>query len=66
MATTSGAAPKGTTEHTLFINKSDDAFKAQYISNNVGDIDNKWKIASSGTYTITLDQLKETVTIKKN
>ena len=66
MATTSGAEPKGTTEHTLFINKSDDTFKAQYLSNNVGEIDNKWKIASSGTYTITLDQLKETVTIKKN
>lgn len=66
MAATADAEPKGTAEHALFINKSDEALKAQYLTVNVGDVDNKWKITASGTYTITLDQLNETVTIAKN
>ena len=60
------AEPKGTAEHALFINKSDETLKAQYLTVNVSDIDYKWKITSSGTYTITLDQLNETITISKN
>ena len=60
------AEPKGTAEHALFINKSDETLKAQYLTVNVSDIDYKWEITSSGTYTITLDQLNETITISKN
>ncbi len=56
-------APTGSTEHALFIDKSDNDFRKQYIEINVGDIDQKWKVASSGTYTITLNQLTETVSI---
>lgn len=66
MAASADAEPKGTKEHALFVNKSDEAFKKQYLTVNVGDLDNKWKITASGTYTITLDQLNETVTITKN
>ncbi len=66
MATSADAEPKGTAEPTLFINKSDESLKAQYLTVNVGDLDYKWKITSSGTYTITLDQLHETVTITKD
>jgi hypothetical protein len=50
----------------LFIDKSDAGFKAQYLDVNVGDIDQKWQIQSAGTYTITLNQLEETITIVKN
>ena len=49
----------------LFIDKSSDLCKAQYLENNVGDLDFKWNITEAGTYTITLDQLKETVSIVK-
>lgn len=59
------AEPKGTAEQALFINKSDETLKSQYLTVNVSDLDYKWKITSSGTYTITLDQLNETVTISK-
>ena len=58
-------APTGSEEHALFINKSDEYLKAQYLDKNIGDVDQKWKITSSGTYTITLNQLKETITIAK-
>jgi hypothetical protein len=58
-------APTGTEEHALFIDKSDAYLQTQYLDKNIGDVDQKWKIASSGTYTITLNQLKETVTIVK-
>ncbi|MGI6223976.1 MAG: SusF/SusE family outer membrane protein [Prevotella sp.] len=57
--------PTGETEQALFINKSDNNFKAQYLDVEVGSIDQKWKITQSGTYTITLDQLHETVSITK-
>lgn len=60
------AEPTGEEEHILFIDKSNETFKSQYLTVNVGDVDNKWKITSSGTYTITLDQLHETITITKN
>lgn len=57
--------PTGQTEKMLFIDKSDEEFKNQYLDINVGDIDQKWKITQSGTYTITLNQLVETVSIVK-
>lgn len=65
MPAQSDAQPTGSEEHMLFIDKSDEAFKSQYPTVNVGDVDNKWKITTSGTYTITLDQLHETITISK-
>ncbi|MDR0938544.1 MAG: SusF/SusE family outer membrane protein [Mediterranea sp.] len=65
MPVTNGIAPAGTTEPMLFIDKSSDALKAQYLDTSIGDLDLKWKIADAGTYTITLNQLEETVTIAK-
>lgn len=59
-------APTGQTEKMLFIDKSDASFKDQYLDINVGDVDYKWKISDSGTYTITLNQLTETISIVKN
>ena len=61
----SDVEPTGQTEQALFIDKSSASCKAQYLDLNVGDVDQKWKITQSGTYTITLDQLHETVTIIK-
>jgi hypothetical protein len=58
-------APTGAEEHALFINKSDENLKGQYLDKNIGDVDQKWKINSSGTYTITINQLTETITIAK-
>ncbi len=66
MSSKNGAEPTGEEENMLFIDKSNETFKSQYLTVNVGDIDYKWKITSSGTYTITLDQLHETITITKN
>lgn len=60
-----GVEPTGDTEQALFIDKSDDFLKNQYLDVNIGDIDNKWRIMSAGTYTITVNQLDETVTIVK-
>ena len=65
MAAEGGAAPSGEEERMLFVDKSDDEFKAQYIDMQLGDIDQKWVIQTAGTYRITLNQLKETVTIAK-
>ncbi|NGM63028.1 SusF/SusE family outer membrane protein [Sphingobacterium sp. SGG-5] len=52
LAPVNGIEPTGAEEPVLF---------SQPGSNP----DNKWKLASAGTYTITLDQLKETVIIQK-
>ena len=60
-----GVEPTGQTEHALFVNKSDDYLKNQYLDVNIGDIDNKWRIMSAGTYTITVNQLEETISIVK-
>lgn len=59
-------APTGEPERLLFVNKSDSDFKAQYLETNINDVDMKWKITDAATYTITLNQLEETVTIAKN
>lgn len=66
MPVKNGTEPTGEEESMLFIDKSNETFKSQYLTVNVGDIDQKWKITSSGTYTITLDQLHETITITKD
>ena len=65
MAAEGGIAPSGQEERMLFIDKADAGFKAQYLDFSVGDIDQKWVIPSAGTYTITLNQLKETIIIAK-
>lgn len=66
LAYKSGSEPTGEVEHMLFVDKSSETFKSQYLTVNVGDVDQKWNITSSGTYTITLNQLEETVSIVKN
>ena len=60
-----GVEPTGDIEQALFIDKSDDYLKNQYLDINIGDVDNKWRIMSAGTYTITVNQLEETVSIVK-
>ena len=57
--------PTGDLEHVIFIDKSSQACKDQYLDINVGDLDQKWRISDAGTYTITLNQLEETVQIQK-
>lgn len=65
MSATNGAAPTGKEEKALFIDKSSSALKSQYLTVDVGSVDNKWKITEAGTYKITLNQLTETITIAK-
>lgn len=55
--------PTGETEAMLFLDKSSDAFKAQYLDVMIGGIDQKWKIKTAGSYKITLNQLEETISI---
>lgn len=64
-ASGNGVAPTGEVENMLFIDKSDDYFKSQYLDFSIGDVDQKWKITSAGHYTITLNQLDETISIVK-
>lgn len=52
LASENGKEPTGTTEQMIF-------------SAGGANPDNKWKISSTGTYTIELDQLQQTVIIKK-
>ena len=65
MSAENGAAPTGQEEKALFIDKKSDALKAQYLTTDIMNVDNKWKIAEAGTYNITLNQLTETITIAK-
>lgn len=60
-----GKEPDGTVEPMLFVDKSGEAFKAQYPDATIGSIDQKWKITTAGSYTITLNQLEETISIGK-
>lgn len=60
-----GKEPTGETEPMLFIDKSSEAFKAQYPDVMIGGIDRKWKITVPGSYKITLNQLDETIVIAK-
>lgn len=55
--------PTGATDAMLFLDKSSDAFKAQYLDTMIGGIDQKWKIKTAGSYKITLNQLEETISI---
>ena len=64
-ASGNGVAPTGEIENTLFIDKSDDYLKSQYLDFSIGDVDQKWKITSAGRYAITLNQLDETISIVK-
>lgn len=52
LASQNGIEPSGSTEQMIF-------------SPAGSDPDNKWKITSAGTYVIELDQLQQTVSIKK-
>ena len=61
----SNVEPTGADEPLLFIDKSSDYCKSQYLDMAVGDVDQKWQIASAGTYTITLNQLTEVISIVK-
>lgn len=65
MASEKDAKPAGEIEHVLFIDKSSKACKDQYKDTSVSDLDFKWKITDPGYYSITLNQLLESVIIKK-
>lgn len=65
MASEENKAPTGEVEQMLFIDKSSDACKAQYLDTAISDVDLKWKLPEAGYYTITLNQLEETITIVK-
>lgn len=60
-----GSVSTGQEEQMLFVNKSDESFKAQYPDANINSVDYKWSIPTEGNYTIILNQLTETVTIEK-
>ncbi len=66
MASSENASPTGTVEKTIFIDKSDSGLASQYRDISIGDIDYKWVISESGTYTITLNQLLEEITIARD
>lgn len=65
MPAESDKVPTGEAEPMLFIDKSSDAFKAQYPDVVIGSIDLKWKITAAGSYRITLNQLEETIAIER-
>lgn len=65
MASTENEAPTGGVQKVIFIDKSSDDCRKQYLDIAVGDVDRKWVIGEAGTYTITLNQLDEEVTIVK-
>ena len=39
--------------------------KNMYPDTDLGSLDNKWNIQEAGSYRITIDQLKETISIVK-
>ena len=65
MATYNGANPTGSQERTIFVDKSDSSLADLYPDINYYDVDMKWKISSAGTYTITINQLTERISIVK-
>ncbi len=69
MACKADAEPTGEVEPMLFIDKTEESLcRYTYIQSadvNVSDVDQKWMISTAGTYTITLDQLHETISIVK-
>ncbi|MDD4610300.1 MAG: SusF/SusE family outer membrane protein [Bacteroidaceae bacterium] len=64
MPTAGDAVPTGEEEPMLYLDKSDAEFKAQYGDVSIGDVDMKWKITTAGIYSITLNQLTETIVLK--
>ena len=60
-----GKEPAGETEHMLFVDKSDNDFKAMYTDVDINSVDLKWKITTEGTYQIIVNQLTETISILK-
>lgn len=57
MSATDGAEPTGEEQIMTFVDKINDS--------KAGDVDRKWKITQAGIYTITCNQLTETITIIK-
>lgn len=62
LASTPEKAPTGEEEPVIFLDKA----RSETGTLGIREFDQKWIISNPGIYTITLDQLKETVTIKKN
>lgn len=65
MADKNGKTPTGEVETALFVSKTDADLSSMYTDADLGSLDNKWKIQEAGTYQITIDQLKETISIVK-
>ena len=65
MADKSNKAPTGEVETALFVAKSDAELSSMYPDADLGSLDNKWNIQEAGSYRITIDQLKETISIVK-
>ena len=63
MSDKNGKEPTGEKENMVFVDKSDNEFKALYPDVNINDVDMKWVVSQAGTYTITADQLRGTITI---
>jgi len=57
MSATADETPTGSEQYMTFVDKINDSSQA--------DVDRKWKITEAGTYTITGNQLTETITIAK-
>ena len=65
MADKSNKAPTGEVETALFVTKSDAELNSMYPDTDLGSLDYKWNIQEAGSYRITIDQLKETISIVK-
>ena len=65
MADKDGKTPTGEVETALFVTKSDAELSSMYPDADLGGLDYKWNIQEAGSYQITIDQLKETISIVK-
>ena len=65
MADKSNKSPTVEVETALFVAKSDAELSSMYPDADLGSLDNKWNIQEAGSYRITIDQLKETISIVK-
>ena len=65
MADKDGKAPTGEVETVFFSSKSDAELSSMYPDADLGSLDYKRKIQEAGSYRITIDQLKETISIVK-
>lgn len=66
MASSENEAPTGTEQTVIFIDKSDNNCQEQYKDISTGGVDLKWRVTEAGTYTITLNQLLQTVVIARD